>query len=193
MNNRTRIAKQSRPHPCCRARIGLRYHSLRLQSKPACYPNQTGSIQESIFRSLCLKKPPPAWSLTWNSWRRNEAGSGASGYLASGSATFNVPQFEPKLEVTGSTYTLRKGNQKIEGIPVFKDDIRNEWDLQLADTPMSLNIQAALTTAALSWAGFRWRSWRFQMEEPTLQVRSLPQTMLKCHPSHTPPGHPTRT
>jgi hypothetical protein len=67
---------------------------------------------------------------------------GASGYLASGTATFNVAEFEPKLEATGSSYTLRTGDQKIEGIPVTKDDIQNEWDLQLANTPMSLNIQA---------------------------------------------------
>jgi len=67
---------------------------------------------------------------------------GASGYLASGTATFNAAEFEPKVEAAGSSYTLRPGNLKIEGIPVFKDELKNEWDLQLADTPMSLSIQA---------------------------------------------------
>jgi hypothetical protein len=67
---------------------------------------------------------------------------GASGYLASGTATFNAVDFEPKVETTGSSYTLSQGDQEIEGIPVTQDDITNEWDLQLADTPMSLNIQA---------------------------------------------------
>jgi hypothetical protein len=67
---------------------------------------------------------------------------GASGSLASGSATFNAADFEPKVVASGSSYTLRSGDMEIEGIPTFEDDLVNEWDLQLADTPMSLNIQA---------------------------------------------------
>lgn len=67
---------------------------------------------------------------------------GASGYLASGKATFNAVDFGPKVESTGSSYTLSQGDQGIEGIPVAQEDLINEWDLQLADTPMSLNIQA---------------------------------------------------
>jgi len=67
---------------------------------------------------------------------------GASGFLASGTATFNAPDFEPKVEGTGSSYTLRSGDMKIEGIPNVEGDFKNEWDLQLANTPMSLNINA---------------------------------------------------
>lgn len=67
---------------------------------------------------------------------------GASGYLASGTATFNVAELEPKVEASESSYTLRQGNQEIEGLPVSRGDIKNEWDLQLANTPMSLSIKA---------------------------------------------------
>jgi hypothetical protein len=67
---------------------------------------------------------------------------GASGHLASGTATFNVADFEPKVETNGSSYTLRSGNLDTKGVPVFKGDIKNEWDLQLANTPMSLNMKA---------------------------------------------------
>ena len=63
-------------------------------------------------------------------------------YLASGTATFNATEFEPKIETTGSSYTLRSGDFKIEGIPKCPDDVKNEWDLQLANRPMSLNIKA---------------------------------------------------
>lgn len=31
---------------------------------------------------------------------------------------------------------------KIEGVPDFQDDLKNKWDLQIADTPISLNIKA---------------------------------------------------
>lgn len=35
---------------------------------------------------------------------------GASGYLASGQATFNAVDFGPKVESTGSSYTLSQGD-----------------------------------------------------------------------------------
>jgi N-terminal domain of toast_rack, DUF2154 len=62
--------------------------------------------------------------------------------LASGTATYNVAEFKPKVEGTGSSYTVSQPDLKIEGIPNFSNDVRNEWDLQLANTPMSLNIKA---------------------------------------------------
>lgn len=67
---------------------------------------------------------------------------GASQYLASGTATFNVPEFEPKLESSGFSYTLHASDLDIEGIPNFQGDLINKLDLQLADTPMNLNIKA---------------------------------------------------
>lgn len=79
--------------------------------------------------------------------------SEASGSLVSGKATFNAPDFEPKIESSGSSATLRTGDMKIEGIPVFKDDLKNEWDLQLADTPMSLNIQAGAYKGSFELGG----------------------------------------
>ncbi len=39
---------------------------------------------------------------------------GASGYLASGTATFNAADFEPKVDAAGSSYTLRQGDGKID-------------------------------------------------------------------------------
>lgn len=67
---------------------------------------------------------------------------GASGYLVSGQATFNAVDFGPKVESTGSSYTLSQGDQGIEGFPVAQKDLINKWDLQFANMPMSLNIQA---------------------------------------------------
>jgi hypothetical protein len=78
---------------------------------------------------------------------------GASDYLASGRTTFNVAGFEPKVETNGSASTLRAGDLKIEGIPHFEDDLINQWDLQLADTPMSLNIKAGAYTGRFELGG----------------------------------------
>lgn len=78
---------------------------------------------------------------------------GAKGYLASGTATFNVAELEPKVETSGSSYTLHQGAQDIEGIPSFKGDVNNQWDLQLANTPMSLVIKAGAYDGSFELGG----------------------------------------
>ena len=78
---------------------------------------------------------------------------GANGYLASGTSTFNVASFEPIVEANGASYKLRSGDQKIEGIPKFSDDFQNQWDLQLANTPMSLSINAGPYNGSLELGG----------------------------------------
>lgn len=78
---------------------------------------------------------------------------GASDYLASGTAIFNVAELEPNVEATGSSYTLRQGDQDIKGIPSIQGDLINEWDLQLADTPMTLNIKAGAYTGTFELGG----------------------------------------
>ena len=82
-----------------------------------------------------------------------QAALGASRYLASGTATFNAIDLEPKVEVAGTSCTVNHGNLKIEGIPNFQKDLKNEWDLQLANTPMSLNIKAGAYTGNVELGG----------------------------------------
>jgi len=80
-------------------------------------------------------------------------GPGAGDHLASGTATFNAADFEPRVEANGSSTTLRQGDMVIKGIPNFKDDVKNVWDLQLANTPMSLNIHAGAYTGIVELGG----------------------------------------
>jgi hypothetical protein len=78
---------------------------------------------------------------------------GASGYLAVGTATYNAAEFEPVMETNGITTTLKSGALKIEGIPSFDDDLINEWDLQLANLPMSLRINTGPYNGTLELGG----------------------------------------
>jgi hypothetical protein len=78
---------------------------------------------------------------------------GAVGFLASGTATYNAVDFEPKVESSGSSYTLRTGDLKIEGIPTFEEDLKNEWEIQLADTPLSLSINAGAYEGSFELGG----------------------------------------
>jgi hypothetical protein len=78
---------------------------------------------------------------------------GASEYLASGTATFNVVDFEPKVEVVESLYKLQVGDLNIEGISTCPDNVKNVWELQLADTPMILNIKAGAYEGSFELGG----------------------------------------
>jgi hypothetical protein len=78
---------------------------------------------------------------------------GANGNLTSGTATFNVADLEPIIDSSGSSYTLRQGNLNIKGIPKLPDNLKNVWDLQLANIPMSLNIKAGAYKGSFELGG----------------------------------------
>ncbi len=78
---------------------------------------------------------------------------GAHEALAAGKATFNAVELQPKTEVVGSSYKVYQGDPANQGIPSIEGDIRNEWDLQLADRPMSLNINAGAYTGSFELGG----------------------------------------
>lgn len=67
---------------------------------------------------------------------------GANGSLVSGTATYNVADFKPKVTITNNVVHVEQGNLKLGGIPNFKNNVRNDWVLQLADVPMRLTLNA---------------------------------------------------
>ncbi len=73
--------------------------------------------------------------------------------LASGTATFNAEEFEPKVETVGSSNSVSHGGLKIKGIPSFPKDLKNEWDLKIANVPMSLKIWAGAYTGRFELGG----------------------------------------
>lgn len=69
-------------------------------------------------------------------------GSGAQGALLTGTVTYNVEDLKPKVSVDGAKVRVETGDLKIEGIPRFSDEIRNEWDFKLGEMPIDLHINA---------------------------------------------------
>jgi hypothetical protein len=67
---------------------------------------------------------------------------GETNALISGSAQYNLKDLEPKIEEDQGTIRLRTGDLEINGIPNFKDDVKNEWDLKISRMPMDLEINA---------------------------------------------------
>ena len=67
---------------------------------------------------------------------------GAEGAVVSGSATYNVEDFKPKVTINQNVIHVEQGNLKLGGIPNFKNNIRNDWLMQLGDVPMRLSVDA---------------------------------------------------
>jgi hypothetical protein len=78
----------------------------------------------------------------------------AQDVLVSGTATYNVPDFKPVIEVSGSQVEIKQGNLEINGIPNFEKNIKNEWDLKInPSSPLNLNIKAGAYSGKYEFGG----------------------------------------
>jgi hypothetical protein len=76
------------------------------------------------------------------------------GVLVSGTVTYNVSDFKPVVESTGSTVAIKQGDLEIRGIPNFENDIKNEWDLEIAkNIPLNLKINAGAYSGHYNFSG----------------------------------------
>ena len=67
---------------------------------------------------------------------------GAGDTLVSGTASYNVDDFKPEITIDGNQVRLESGKLKIEGIPRISDKVKNEWDLELGNQLINLEIDA---------------------------------------------------
>lgn len=80
---------------------------------------------------------------------------GASGNLVEGTAKYNVEKFKPNYTINGRQVKLQQGEGKLtfDGIPSFDENVRNTWDIELADVPMELTINAGATQTEIELGG----------------------------------------
>jgi hypothetical protein len=67
---------------------------------------------------------------------------GSDEYLISGTATYNVDEFEPKVTVSGTEVKISQQIEEINFIPILGEGFENVWDLELGSSPMELDISA---------------------------------------------------
>jgi len=79
--------------------------------------------------------------------------SGANDALVSGTATFNVADIGPEITIEGEEVRLEQGNLDLTSIPTFSDGMVNTWDLEFADVPMELLINAGAYSGRLELGG----------------------------------------
>lgn len=75
--------------------------------------------------------------------------------LVDGTVVYNVEELKPEIEKNGSDIEIRQGD--LDGLPPF-DNIKNEWDLQLSDTPLDLTIRAGAYEGKLELGGLALKS-----------------------------------
>jgi len=67
-------------------------------------------------------------------------GSGEA--LISGESRYNVEDLKPQVRILGENIEIRTGDLELNAIPRFEGDFINEWNLELGDAPMKLEINA---------------------------------------------------
>lgn len=88
-----------------------------------------------------LPEGSPRINLTFGAGELSVAPGAASGTIT-GTATYNVSDLKPDVEIEGETVTISTGNFEITGIPNMDEDIENKWDLQIGNNPLELKINA---------------------------------------------------
>ncbi len=68
--------------------------------------------------------------------------TGATSDLINGTAKFNVADLKPTVTMNNNNISIDQGNLKLTGIPLFNSNVVNDWNLSLANAPMSLVIKA---------------------------------------------------
>jgi hypothetical protein len=77
---------------------------------------------------------------------------GSNSALVSGTATYNIADFKPAVNVNGSTVRIEQGNWHLTGIPDLSN-IKNTWDLSLGEQPLNLSVEAGAYHAEYQFGG----------------------------------------
>jgi hypothetical protein len=75
--------------------------------------------------------------------------------LVEGVAIYNVADLKPKIQKSDGSIEIRQGDFK--SLPLF-DNMKNEWDLRLSDTPLDLTLEAGAYQGTMELGGLALKS-----------------------------------
>lgn len=73
---------------------------------------------------------------------RLDLSPGAENALVSGTAMYNVAEFEPRISVDEARVRISQQVDDVNLIPILDDQLENRWDLSFGTSPMELEINA---------------------------------------------------
>ena len=72
--------------------------------------------------------------------------------LVEGTATYNYSAFKPEVNTDGGDIAIQMSDVDFKTFPNF-NDIKNEWDFKLGDTPMDLSIESGAYDGTFEFGG----------------------------------------
>jgi hypothetical protein len=75
--------------------------------------------------------------------------------LVEGTAVYNVADLKPRIQKNGDRIEIRQGDFK--SLPFF-ENMKNEWDLRLSDSPLDLSLEAGAYEGTLELGGLALKS-----------------------------------
>jgi len=75
--------------------------------------------------------------------------------LVDGTVVYNVKELKPEIQKDRNSIEIKQGD--FHSLPPF-DDLKNEWDLKVTDTPLDLTVQAGAYEGHLELGGLSLRS-----------------------------------
>jgi len=75
--------------------------------------------------------------------------------LVDGTAVYNVKELKPEIQKNGDSVEIKQGD--FHSLPQF-DNLKNEWDLQVSDTPLDLTVHAGAYEGNLELGGLALKS-----------------------------------
>ena len=75
--------------------------------------------------------------------------------LVDGTVVYNVKELKPEIQKNGNSIEIKQGD--FHRLPPF-DNLKNEWDLKVSDTPLDLTVQAGAYEGQLELGGLSLRN-----------------------------------
>lgn len=72
--------------------------------------------------------------------------------LVEGTATYNYSAFKPEVNTDGGDIAIQMSDVDFKTFPNF-NDLKNEWDFKLGDTPMDLSIESGAYDGTFEFGG----------------------------------------
>ena len=72
--------------------------------------------------------------------------------LVEGTATYNYSAFKPDVNTDGGDISIQMSDVDFKTFPNF-NDLKNEWDFKLGDTPMDLSIESGAYDGTFEFGG----------------------------------------
>jgi N-terminal domain of toast_rack, DUF2154 len=124
--------------------------SIDLPERPKAGPD----VEESLTVAE-LKSDETRLTLSFGAGKLTLSPDPQGENLVEGTALYNVEDLKPKIQKNGNNIEIRQGDFK--SLPLF-EDMKNEWDLKLSDTPLDLTVEAGAYEGNLELGGLALKS-----------------------------------